>query len=814
MTLHIARRLLWVLCLLLSAGGVTAGIIDTIDVIDQPDEARIQINFAVPLQYINHAPESSGDELHIQVQPLGSNVFSIDSALSQQQTVSTRTTDRVPLIDVTYNQSSSSRGVITVRFSRLTRFSVLASPDRRHVTVLVPLSPIALPEKTPPTPTEQPISSNEAPATKTIPAVSTPDYVINLRSSISPVSVPRLEFPEGSGNLVVYTARFSIENRVWNRLRVGFFATEEDAEIVLNVLKPNFPRAWIARAGAREIRSALGQARQRSRTPTPIGPTLPRVPNDKIQAIMEQARDAMTAGNTGRAVQLYTKVLSYPENPFQKDALEFLGLARERKGQLAHAIQEYKRYLELYPQSEGAERVQQRLAGLTTSRKAPGPRKLGAKRPAKEAEWDVYGGLSQFYRRDASTTDVDGTEINQSSLSTDLDVTTRRRSENFDMQSRFTGSYLKDFLDNGVSDETSVSSLFLDVKDLQRGLSGRVGRQSRNTGGVLGRFDGLLVSYKLNESITVNGVTGFPVFSTDDSVKTDRYLYGISADLGTFANAWDFNTFFIEQKNNDILDRRAIGGEARYFDPVRSLLTHVDYDISFESVNTFIFLGTWTLPSRTSINASFDYRNSPILTTSNAIQGQNVRTLDQLLDTFSEKELKQLAEDRSGKNTTGTVGFSHPFTEKFQMSGDVTVSNMSETETSGGVEGIPGTGNEYFYNVQFIGSSLLKSGDISILGLRYSDTSTATISTLTVNTRYPVARDWRVNPRFRLDYRDNDRDGSTQWIAGPSLRMDYRWRKLYRFEAEGGGEWSSRDLADENEDSSSWYFSVGYRADF
>ncbi|MFQ5644582.1 MAG: hypothetical protein ACE5FQ_12935 [Thiogranum sp.] len=44
--------------------------------------------------------------------------------------------------------------------------------------------------------------------------------------------------------------------------------------------------------------------------------------------------------------------------------------------------------------------------------------------------------------------------------------------------------------------------------------------------------------------------------------------------------------------------------------------------------------------------------------------------------------------------------------------------------------------------------------------------------------------------------------------------LDYRWRKRYRFEVEGGDEWSTQNLSSETQDSSSWFFSLGYRADF
>ena len=130
------------------------------------------------------------------------------------------------------------------------------------------------------------------------------------------------------------------------------------------------------------------------------------------------------------------------------------------------------------------------------------------------------------------------------------------------------------------------------------------------------------------------------------------------------------------------------------------------------------------------------------------------------------------------------------------------------------MEAIPGTGNEYFYNLQFIGTSLLKEGDIAIAGIRYSDTSTANIFSINLNSRYPVNSAWRVNPRLRVDFRRNKRDSSHQWTLAPSFRTDYRWKKRYHFELELGGEWSNLRLTDTTEKTRSYFMSMGYRIDF
>ncbi|HEY9198257.1 MAG TPA: hypothetical protein VIR60_02745, partial [Gammaproteobacteria bacterium] len=552
-----------------------------------------------------------------------------------------------------------------------------------------------------------------------------------------------------------------------------------------------------------------------------IEATLPPLPAERLDALMEEARQAMAGGNYPQAIQIYTKILQHQDTGKHQDALEFLGLARERNGQEAHAKLEYERYLQRYPVGDSAERVRQRLSALVTARAAPKGklREAGAEPETEGPTWEYSGNFSQFYRRDTShiveeenltNTRTDETRVNMSALSNDLDFNARRRGGDLAIQTRATGGYEFDFLDEdeGEGDISRVSSLYADFQDGKRNVGARFGRQTRNTGGVLGRFDGALLSYQLKPTVKLNAVSGYPVDSSKDNLKTDRYFYGVSADFGTYANAWDFVAFMIEQQVDGIVDRRAVGGEARYFDPVKSLLSYIDYDVSYMQLNTLLLLGNWNLPHEITLNATVDIRQSPVLTTYNAIQGQGVDSIDALLDRFDEDTIRDLAEDRTADSNSYTVGATKQLSERFQLTGDVTLSELGSTPASGGVEAMPSTGNEYYYNLQLIGSNLLKEGDITLLGLRYSDASTSDTTSVSINERYPINTAWRVNPRFRVDYRVNQPDDNDQWIYAPSLLMDYLWRKRYRFELETGGEWSQRQLSDATEDTQSYYVYV------
>ena len=133
--------------------------------------------------------------------------------------------------------------------------------------------------------------------------------------------------------------------------------------------------------------------------------------SDEAAELMNEARRAMTTGELSRAVQLFTKVLlQMPANPYQPDAQEFLALARERNGQIAHAKAEYERYLDVYPDEAGHAVVEQRLAALLASAHPTGYAASGAIRQAGGQasildDWNIRTFLSQYYRRDVDQVD-------------------------------------------------------------------------------------------------------------------------------------------------------------------------------------------------------------------------------------------------------------------------------------------------------------------------------------------------------------------------------------------------------------------------
>lgn len=684
-------------------------------------------------------------------------------------------------------------------------------------------------------------------------------YMIKLSAAKEPTLPDKQLHQLKMKDRLIYRVRTRVKGNTWYRLRLGFFNSRPQAEQALRKLKGVYPNAWIASVHPREKERLLtGEYRAWLMTPNGYQPLIsgqsqpyrasttvysdagyqlrkvashtnapaqtdiapappPTAEAQRLQQLMQRARQAMVDQQYNRAIELYNNVLREAENEHSAQALEFMGLALERRGLNTRALRAYQQFLDKYPEHEGVPRVQQRRDALITAA-APPKQQLRARQQQKSPEWQFYGGVSQFYRRDENTTEIDDNEetaVTRSALTSDLYLTGRRRSDTWDMRTRFSGGYEADFLD-GDENELRISTLYFDTQHLASGHTFRIGRQSESKGGLLGRFDGVTYGHYINDQVRINLVAGFPVeTSTVETIDTDRYFYGINTDLGTFAESWDYNVFFIEQQNEGLLDRRAIGGEVRYFKENRTLFSLVDYDISYDQLNTFLLVGSWTTENERIYNLSFNYRNSPILTTNNAFISQGFDELGEFLATgISEDEARQLAEDRTAVSRSLTLGVVQPIDEQFQLSGDITISDFGSTPASGGVEATEGTDTEVSWFIQGIGSDLIKPGDIAILSFRYSDRTNSKRYNLSINTRYPVSEELRINPRLQLEYRTFDEDDTDQWIARPSFRADYRFTRRTRFEFELGGEWSSRELNDTTAETRSYFILFGYRYDF
>jgi hypothetical protein len=103
-------------------------------------------------------------------------------------------------------------------------------------------------------------------------------FVINLSASTAPVSIPTKAFA-GCSDAHVYQIQVTEDGRTRYRLRLGPFATEDEADAILAVARDTYPGALTATAGASDLR-VIGsmQAKVDSRQSSarkPIDTTVP-----------------------------------------------------------------------------------------------------------------------------------------------------------------------------------------------------------------------------------------------------------------------------------------------------------------------------------------------------------------------------------------------------------------------------------------------------------------------------------------------------------------------------------------------------------
>ncbi len=789
-----AASLRWLAAALLACATAQAQdgtrLIEDIGVAAQDDYVAVTVLFGCPLRYVSHTPGSSGDVLRVRLVPQAECGAPV-AGWSMPPVID----DRGLIRSVEVDRPLGANVELRIRWSRVEQFVLVPSFDGRGLRIRLlreakDRSRVTVREES---------------------GVST--YAVNLEAEKAPFPPEAVEDAARATGVRVYVSEIEVGGEKWYRLRAGPFITEADAKRVLAAARAHYPKAWLA-VGDDAVMNAVGSPDAVAGVPVSRpGGNATLTPTDR-DATLKQARAAFRRKDYPTAIPLLTKLMEQPEFPQRAEALELLGLARERSGQLAHAEAEYEEYLRRYPQGEAADRVRKRLRALTFAT-SPASAKARAA-AAAESQWKVYGGVSQMYRRDDAGFDngvTSGNRTTQEAVLNDVALSARRRGERFDFASRVSGGYGFDLLNDGPGDQARVSLMFAELHDRNLDWTLRGGRQSGSAGGLLGTFDGLYAGYQWRPRLRLNTFFGYPVDSTRDGPATDRQFYALSADFGTFANAWDVSVYAVTQDYFGMTDRQAIGSELRYFRPGRTFVGLVDYDIHYQDLNNLMLLGTIALPARWTMSINLDHRKSPSLAARNAMIGQPVSSFDQLFGLFTRDEIEQLAEDRTAESDVYTLSLSRPFGERWQWTMDVSSMSLSATPASGGVIETPDSGTDLIFATQALGYGLFGRGDVTSLGMLYQVGDTTDTMALGLNAQFPVGQAWRIGPRLRIDQRDFHTDGSQQLLYAGGLRTEVRWQHL-SVEFEGGAEFGQRTLGEASEDTTRYFFSLGYRYDF
>jgi tetratricopeptide (TPR) repeat protein len=577
-----------------------------------------------------------------------------------------------------------------------------------------------------------------------------------------------------------------------------------------------------------------------AKPPAAAAPSVPSVPvspvtpaasevSRKAAALLAQARSAVQEKRWDAAVETLNELLNLPPTPASREAQELIGFAREQRGERAKAQAEYELFLKLYPQGPDADRVRSRLADLVPA----APRETAGAEPAappsaltapKPLVWGslgqhYYGGKSQSQSQfqvvtpatnatTIETQNLSGTD--QSALGTDVDLNARYSDASWDDRMVFRDSQMLSFLKDQPN-RNYLRALYAEVRNLPTRTLVRVGRQQATWGGALARFDGIVAAYGLTPNLRLSAVGGRLADPMIDDLKPT--FYGAVLDFDLPAGHWGGTAYALRQRVDGFTDRTAVGGEARYFDTNVSLLGLADYDVTFRALNIGMLQGTWQMPTGTSFNFLADYRRSPSLQLSNALlTGRNL-TLQQFIETFGETDARSQARAITPVSKVVYVGFTHPFTPKWQAGADLRISSLSGTPEIGLLPAQPSTGNIYTWSAQLIGTGLLGNGDVTVVNASYLTGSINKAMSIGITERLQLRERWVFEPSLRY-YRQHDSKDVKIWRAAPGFKLSYRLLDRLELEAEATFERTHTTSPTLDEDSTRRFYFIGYHWEF
>jgi len=513
------------------------------------------------------------------------------------------------------------------------------------------------------------------------------------------------------------------------------------------------------------------------------------------EKLLEQARQLFLDRNYARVVTVSNKIIEIGSVDQKQKAMEFAGIARERQRKFAQAVAIYGQFLNLYPESKLAPKIKMRLTGLTTMKLDPKVQMAKSKRKKSNENWRINGSLSQYYRDDVVDRETLDSEQVNSSLVTDVNMYARRKTDKSVIVMRFDAGLVNDFLDK--ESETRLSRAMINYTNNESNYQLIGGRQSRTAKGVLGRFDGIVYKGLSHDDFNYSVFTGFPVQSSYDSLDSARQFLGSSLHFKPYEKV-EMDVYVVQQQLSGLTDRQALGTEFQYRNDKGFLYGIIDYDIFYSDINNITAITNYRYSNKLVFNMTYDYRNSPLLTTLNALQGQQVESMEELQTLLSDQEIYQLAEDRTTKSQNIFIGSNYQIDDARQLYMSLSLSTVEASIDSGGVAAAPSTSDVNF-STDYSVKGLLFKDDYTTLGVRLSDTSSSEIISLRARSRLAGSKGFRYDPRLRLDYRKSKTSEVDQYILKPSLKVTYKPNKKVSFEGSLGIEYSNFDLPELND---------------
>lgn len=587
-----------------------------------------------------------------------------------------------------------------------------------------------------------------------------------------------------------------------------------------------------------------------STDPTPSGDTLSTEQVEAIAAqLMSDTHKALAAKDTAKTISLLNQVLSLPKNTQTEPAQALMADTRVASGEIAKAKAEYELYLKLFPTGPSAEKAKRWLANPpkgSASVTALAKARAAKAAETKPAEWTYSANLSSYYYTGKSQVDTIAPPppgqltfsqssfslTDQKSLISQVNLTARKRDPIADTRIIFRATRNDNYLDS-TRNYNRIYSAYVEHTDRDIGYFARAGRQNPNGNGALERFDGLQGYYEFMPGWRIGGIAGDAAEFLSPFKKS---FWGMNVEKVAENGLPGVSLYAIEQKLDDLLNRRAIGADVRYFDGKLSAFGTYDYDTLYKSTNIALAQLNYLTSTGTNYFVYLDHRRAPSLSLTNALLASPGLSIKDIVSAQGLEQTRRQVVNLSAISDMVDVGFTHPIYEHWQVGGDYRISSISATQSVNVViplavigtclgtvdvatdnclfntDAQQGSGKSHVWTGQLIGSDFWMPNSVISTSLSLIRAPTYNGESSFISMGIPLKNKFRLDTNLR-HYSQNGENGSSQRRLSPSLKLSWQWLNKLYLEIEGGYESSRSQAFGTNDKSRRDYMYMGMRWD-
>jgi hypothetical protein len=823
---------------LLAAGGVHAQTLGDVAVETQDEDVVVRVTFNATIRFLQQSPPGPAEIYRVSFE-----LVSGDESVFKQTTEESRriaSSGDVSEFRITYAPTQGRRmQSLTLAFRAATAVKVRQGSSSKSIELLFPGSARKSVASRPGMQAATPVAA--AP-------VSDKRFAVRLQSVPANELDKLLPVPSRFDRYEVFAGNSMVDGVTTADVNIGYFATQEEADAVRRDALGRFPTATVVDTAKRRedvLRSvAAGSQSQLPPSTTEEPPATPGSPpaqqavappavaasapvaSPAVEAraaeLMSKGREAIAAKRFESAVDQLNQLLLLPPNTLSQEAQELIGLAWERAGNEGRARVEYELYLKLFPEGEGAQRVSQRLASLEGAPPAPSATAASSPAPATKSAASgnrITGNIAQYYyggkARSQSLVNIAAgidqstlTKTTESAIVTSVDLGGRYSTPESETRVVLRGTNSANLAADSHS-ASLLSAAYVDYKRTESGLAVRLGRQSSISGGLLGLFDGVSMTYPVSTGFKIDLMGGVPA-NPLISAPSERLLAAM-VEADNILEHWGGDVYLIDQTTEGIANRRAFGTEVRYSGDLLSVYSLLDYDTLFRKINAVSLQGSFQAPGQTTITVLADSRKAPSLQMTNALISSGATSLKTLLQMQTLDQVRDAALATAASAKQVLLSVSRPLSEKWQFAVDLRYSEIGALPAVGNFEATPATGGQYGATLQLTGSNLYSTRDINNFNLSYLTTPFFKGTQVAYNNLTGLLdNDVTVEPSIRF-YTQRDNQGVKLYRLAPGMRASYRFSRRASVLGEGIFEHSKTDGPLNHDTTNSIFFYLGYR---